>query len=398
MSYHGKLKPGELLHRLYPLTNTVADRLSYTTLLTNGSTWTSSWVDVSSYSSLVVAVKTDQDVIFYVDFSPDGTNVDSTLTRYYNNGQIEAPHRYTITRQFARIRFTNDSGSDQTYFRLQTLLGDHVALNTPIDGTVARDFDAVVVRPTEMKHEIGLGLRQGVQLWNKFGYNDDIDTATDPEIIASFGGTYTPPTSASTLTIVSSSTDDDGDPAGTGANSVIIYGIDANRDNQIEQVTLDGTTNVVTTSTWLGINRMSVALAGSGKTNAGAITCTATTGGATLAQIPAGEGTSQQCIYHTPRDAAALATLLTVNFNKSGGGTPTVTVKGFSFSPVSNCTYEVFRYIADTSVENSFTIQPDVPFVLAEQDVFYVTAETTANDTSVNARFSLYEYKKPEAE
>ena len=367
---HRQIEPGTLLHRFYPLTNTVASRLSTSTPLDNGSTWTSDWVDVSAYSSLVIAVKTDQDGIYYTDFSPDGSNVDSTLTRYYNTGEITPPHRFTIARQFARVRFTNDSGSNQTELRLQTLLGEHTSLNAPADGTVARDFDAIVVRPTQFYHEVGIGLRQGIQLWNKFGYNSDINTSTDPEVIAAFGGTYTPPTAASTLTIVSSSTADDS--GSTGANSIIIYGIDGNRDNQIEQVTMDGQTNVVTTTEWLGINRAAVALAGTGKNNAGKITITATTGGATLATIPANQGTTQQCIYHTPRDAAAMAEELEVNFNKSGGGTPTVDIKGISFSPVSNCYYEVFRYIADTSLENSVIIAPKIPFVFAEQDVFYL--------------------------
>jgi len=363
--------------------------------LATGSTWTSPWEYVADHESLVAYLKTDQDGTWSVQFSHDGVNADSTLTRYYNTTEIEAPHKFTITRPFARVTFTNDSGTDQTYMRLGTMLGNYSALNAPMDASLARDYDAIAVRPTLPHHEAGAGLRQGVTVWNKFGYNSDIDTTTDPEVIAAFGGTYTPPTAASTLTIVSASTaDDDGS---TGATSIVIYGLDANRDAQTEVVTMDGQSNVVTTSTWLGINRAAVALAGTGKNNAGTITITATTGGATLATIPANQGTTQQCIYHTPRDAAAMAEELQINFNKSGGGTPTVTIKGISFSPVSNCYYEVFRYIADTSLENSVIISPKVPFVLAEQDVFYLTAETTSNDTQVNARFSLVEYKKPDA-
>ena len=393
-----QLAPGRLLNKIRWIQMASApDRLATTTPLNDGATWTSDWVDVSAYETLVVAVKTDQHGIFYVDFSPDGTNADSTLTRYYNTGNIEAPHKYTITRQFARIRFTNDSGSNQTYLRLQTLVGNHPDLNAPVDSTLARDFDSTVVRPTNFYHEVARGLRQGSAIFNKFGYNADVDTGT--EVIASFGGTYTPPTSATTLTIVSTSTADDGDPANTGANTIQIVGVDANRAKQTEVVTLDGTSNVVTTSTWLGINRAAVALAGSGGENAGTINITATTGGATLAQIPVGEGTTQQAIYHNETDHIVCAEELTFSAIKtSGGSSPEIFLRGWAYSPVSNCKYEVFRAKMDISKENNFVYSPKIPFVLNSGDVLWFECQTDTDNTSVSCRFSLVDYADVDAD
>lgn len=376
------------------ITGYISSDNSTTTLLTNGSTYTGTWEDVGEYNNVVVAVKTDQNGTYSIQFSPDGTNVDSTLTRYYKAGQINAPHRFTITRRYMRVTFTNNSGSDQTYLRLQTKVGEAEQLNVPLDGTVSRDYDATVVRPTSHVHEVALGLREGARLWNKWGYNSDVDTTTDPEVIAEFGGDYTPPTTATTLTIVSSDTADDGDPAGTGAQTLLIYGIDENREYQTEAVTMDGTTNVVTSNTWLGINRVAVTASGSNKSNVGKITITATTGGAILATVPAGEGVTQQLIYHMEANAQGCAEWLRLNADKSsGGGSPIVIFRGIVYSPITNTNYEVFKERLDTAVSGVLDIKPPYPFLLSPNDVFYVTAETSASNTAVSGRMSIIQYK-----
>lgn len=367
---------------------------STTTALGASEVFTGDWEDVQQFSDVIIAVATDVAGSYALQFSNDAENIDSTLTRYYRPAQINAPHRFTITRRWMRVIFTNN-GDPQSYLRIQTSYGhERQPLNVPLDGTISQDYDATVVRPTDYHYEVAEGLRQGHRTFNKFGYNADVDLAA-PETIWPVGGLYTPPTSASTLTIVSSSTDDDGDPAGTGARNIFITGLDANRKFQQEVVVMDGTTNVVTTSTWLGINRVAVGSCGSGQANAGNITITATTGGATLAYVPAGEGVTQQCIYHVQLQSTALADWLWVNVNKiSGGGTPIVTVKGWVYSPVSNGKYEVFRVTIDTGVENTISINPEQPFVLNSGDVFWLEATTTVNDTIVNARFSLIEIQQ----
>lgn len=360
-----------------------------TTPLNNGATFTGSWVDVGQHDSLIVAVATDQNGTYSVQYSTDASNVDSTLTRHYRTGRINVPHRFTNGRRFARVVFTNNSGSNQTYLRLQTHVGNKSDLNAPLDGTVAQDYDATIVRPTDYHYEVAQNLRQGHFTYNKFGYNNDVDSAA-AETIWAVGGTYSPPTTATALDIVSSSTADES--SGTGARNVYITGLDANRKLQTEAVSLNGTTTVTTSTTWLGINRAAVGSAGSGQENAGTITITADTGGATLALIPAGEGTTQQCIYHVQLQSKALADWMYINCLKIGVGTePVVTVKGWVYSPVSNCKYEVFRTSVDTSVENTVSLNPEQPFVLNEGDVFWLEADTDTDNTVVSARFSLIE-------
>lgn len=343
------------------------------------------FVDVSEHDSIVVAVKTDQDGTLQLIFSPDGVNEDSTLTRYYRTGQIEPPHRFTVTRRYVKVKFTNSSGIAQSYFRLQTLVGPKQPLNIPIDANMAQDYDAVAVRPTKFNDEVALGRRQGWQTWNKFGYNSDIDGAS--ETIWTVGGTLSLLSSGETLSIVSTSTaDDDG---GTGANSIIVYGVDENWDLQTEVVTLNGTTPVVTTGSWLGVNRMAIYLAGSGKNNAGTITATASTAATIQARIEIGAGTTEHSFFFVPRNYQFLATYLRWNVNKiSGGGSPRVALQMQVFSAVSNAYYDVYEETIDTAVDNIFELIPPEPFVVGEKSVLIASASTNTANTIVACRFS----------
>lgn len=242
-------------------------------------------------------------------------------------------------------------------------------------------------------YDVAMGRVGNATTWNKFGYNLDVDTGAT-ETIWSPGGRYASLNSADTLVVTSSDAADDGNPAGTGANSVIIYGVDANFAAQTEVVTLNGISGVTTSSSWRGVNRVANYLVGSGGTNAGTITITATTGGATHAQLPAGQGTTQQCIFFTQAGYTALADWLFINCNKIGAGSePIVTIKGWVKSLVSNSMYEVFRMNIDTAVENTIEISSRQPFVIGEKSMLEFTADTTINNTIVTARFSLIEIK-----
>lgn len=344
--------------------------------------FTGAWEDVSAFPSVTVAVKTDQNGVFSVQFSPDGTNQDSTLTRYYRTDQIEAPHRFTVTRKYCRVVFT--TVVDQSIFRLQTMLGDQSELNAPSDSTVSQDFDATVTRPTSFNTEVALGRRQGNVLWNKFGYNQDLDSAA-PEVIASWGGAFTPLLTATTISVVSTSTaDDDG---GTGTNSIVLYGIDANRDEVIEVMTLNGTAPVVTTSTWLGINRVAMFLCGTGMVNAGTITATAVTDSSIMAQMPLGEGVTQQCIFHIPRNHQFIMEWLRFNvLNRAKDAE--MTIKVWVYSPTNNGKQVVYSEDLDTKITNDISEDPQLPFPVTSGSVVWVEATTDKDNIIVNGRFS----------
>lgn len=370
---------------------------STTTLLNASSTFTGVWVDASAYSSVIIATKTDQNGKIYVDFSPDGVNADSTLTRYYRTDQIEPPHRFTITRKYLRVRFENTSASNQTFIRLQTMLGNQTDLNSPADSTLSQDFDAQNVRPTDFNYETALGLRQGRSTVNKFGYNSDVDTGSE-EIVASFGGTFNIMTSSDTLNVVSDSLNDD--VGGSGATSILISGIDGNYLEQSEVVTMDGTTPVTTTNQWLGVNRVVVLSSGVLNYNGGTITVTDTSSTfGTQAIIPAAVSVTQQCIYHTQINHSLLLNYISINAVKvtGGGGNPEIIIRGYSYSRVTETDYQVFKKTIDVSIVNDLEIIFPQPLIFTGREVIYFTAETDTNNTEVAMRFSGIEFKEADA-
>ena len=172
------------------MTNFVSINNSTTTALANGATFTGVAEDVSQYDALVVALKTDRNGNLYIDFSADGTNWDSTIT-FEVSANVNEVHRIVTTRQFYRLRITNNSGSDQTYLRASTIFGDYFALTSALNSTIQSDADTLVVRPLDFNLMVAEGLYQGRSITIKDGLNFDIDTSGLPEDIWDEGGTYT---------------------------------------------------------------------------------------------------------------------------------------------------------------------------------------------------------------
>jgi hypothetical protein len=245
------------------------------------------------------------------------------------------------------------------------------------------------VRGTDYTTEVALGKWQGATTWNKFGYNEDVDTGS-AEVIASFGGAFNQKlASGETLDVVSSSTNDT-NSSGTGVRQVVVTGVDSNWDLVTEVVNMNGTSTVTTTSSFLGVNRMTIFTSGTADSNVGTITVTATTSGNTMAEMPAGEGTTQQCIFYVPQNYQFLATWLYINAIKTsgGGGNPDVGFKMFVYSAVVDSTFEMYRDNIDLQVETNKQLKPAEPFIVSEKSIMWIESTTTANNTSVRGRFS----------
>jgi hypothetical protein len=114
-------------------------------------------------------------------------------------------------------------------------------------------------------YEIARGnIREATQI-NKFGYNGAVGATEEP--VWDGSAAYTWQTSAQALEIISSSDEDASGGVGgdTGAQTVQIYGLDANYAEQNETVTLKGQTAVDLANTYLRVSRMIVRSAGSAK-------------------------------------------------------------------------------------------------------------------------------------
>jgi len=114
---------------------------------------------------------------------------------------------------------------------------------------------------------IARGFTKGHRALYKFGYNPDVNG--EEETVWAQGGNMTYPTSAVTMFVSSTSANDAN--GGTGANSILIQGLDENYDEIEETVFLNGQTQVATQLAYLRVYRAFVTLAGTGGTSGGTI-------------------------------------------------------------------------------------------------------------------------------
>lgn len=128
------------------------------------------------------------------------------------------------------------------------------------------------------------------------GLNEDVGPTF--EDIWDGGGVYPLPASAVACQVVSASASDAS--AGTGARTALVTGINGNGSLVTEVAGLAGTTPVTLTNAYAVVHSVLCLSFGSGETNAGNVSVTATSGGALLGRALAGRGTSQSTIFQVP--------------------------------------------------------------------------------------------------
>lgn len=158
----------------------------------------------------------------------------------------------------------------------------------------------------------GLNRLEGISTYRKFGQNPGITTSF--EDMWAPGGDYTFSTSAETVNIVSTDTNDTS--AGTGAQTITIYGLDSNYLEISEVITLNGTTNVISSNSYIRMHSLKATTAGTGGTNIGAITATQTTSGDVMAYMVADTGTTHQLIYTVPGNKTLTADRMNLSVTK----------------------------------------------------------------------------------
>ncbi len=228
-------------------------------------------------------------------------------------------------------------------------------------------------------------------VWHKFGFNDDVDSAT-PEILASFGGAFDPVTDVITSdqTISISYTPASDGSTSTGTRSILftlVREVDGVL-SEVSEVHVLGSSGSDTTSfTARGINR-AVVLSNGGLGRNGA-DIDFEIGGVIQGQIPAGTGVTQQVIFHTRQNYTFEITGFEINCLKlSGGGTPVVTIILYSWSRVTETRYEVFKQRVDTGISNELSINfgDETPLRVGGREVFYMEVSTDSNNTAITGR------------
>lgn len=150
--------------------------------------------------------------------------------------------------------------------------------------------------PLPYGHAIAEGIIANHIGLNKFGHNGNVGTTEEVVWPLSDGHAYL--SAAETLQVSSSDVDDTA--AGTGARTVLLTGQTTGFIEITETVTLNGTSSVETTSSFLRIYRASVITAGASLTNEGLISIKDNADTVTLAQVVAGRGQSQMAFWTVP--------------------------------------------------------------------------------------------------
>jgi len=230
-------------------------------------------------------------------------------------------------------------------------------------------------------YEIGMGRVPNKASGLLLGYNIDLDAnGGNPQTIWSdpSSSLWVIQPTAATYTIVSDNTNDSA--AGTGAQTLVLIGIDENKDEQTVVIALDGTTPVVTTEQWLGLNFAAVAGAGSSLTNEGIITIDATAG-TQQGYMAAGDSTTNQAIYHTPNNRKfALRGVIAVAF-KAGSADTGITLNGYYVA--NGVRQRIYFVVVESDVYPESKQELMHPFVFERGSYFYVEAIADTNNSQL---------------
>ena len=375
---------------------TINATLSTTTPLAVDSTFSSGYVDVEGYTSLIVSVKSDHPGRLTIEHSQSGSgNPDYTEICAQRTTLIDpSPNRFTILHKYLRLQYTNTSENAQTILNITSTLGNHTSLNTRYNQVVDPTSDCQLTRIMDPMLDVCMNRRSDIQPHTIHAYIASLANSGGARVIWPPATSYTPPTTAETLDVVSNSTADAS--AGTGARTVTLYGINANRRYQTETVIMNGTTDVTTLSSWLGINTAKVSTAGSGFNNAGTIEITGTDSSTRYAQIDAFDSITHQAIFHAQANTRLMISDLQANMSFTSGTRPQITIRIFVYNPTSNVRQYLFQHNIDTTVEQTVHIVFRPYLCIGESGAVVFVDATSSQDAYTNCRFtfSLYEVKE----
>lgn len=214
--------------------------------------------------------------------------------------------------------------------------------------------------------DISRGIYLDYQPIHLFGFNRDVGTSYET-IWNNGGGIYSFPVSALVMSVVS---DEAADTMG-----VRISGLDSNYNQISETVTLDGTTPVTTTQSFLRINDARIT---SGN-NVGDITIS--NGGTTYAFLEATYGVSQAAIYSVPAGFSFYITQVDVTSGTIGSN---------KYGSLRACLRQFegpeLHFFESTFVTSQLVYDLQVPFKIPEKCDFSLECKSSSSTNE----FTIY--------
>jgi hypothetical protein len=240
-------------------------------------------------------------------------------------------------------------------------------------------------RTERFQLQVSRGQIAGHRAIQVFGYNADLDQTE--ESIWPDGGTVPHPTVASVLKVSSTSASDAA--VGVGARTVFIEGVDGDYNVVSESVTLNGTTPVNTTNTYLYVNQLYVTSVGSTGANVGVINVGT---GDVTAGVPAvlydliAAGYNQRTTSHycVPAGCTGFMTHGLVTVGQASGST-SVTAYLKQHGPDGILRVGAVTTLNNGSVDYNF----EYPYVIPEKNCVGATAVGSANNNMATAFFNI---------
>ncbi len=295
---------------------------SSTTPLADAGVFTGIGQDISQFSTVTVFVDTDIDGTLSMQFSSDNSNWDRakvvTIDQDIASGSV---HTLEVVSQFFRVVYTNSTGNGaQSHFRLQTIFHKYRSgfLTSSPDQIISKVNDAQIMRIANDPYlDISRSLYADKYAFHRFGFNGTVPNGSFADVWA-YGptdATYNWPTTDETFRVAAGGNAADDSDGGAGARTIQIVYLDANGNEQQDQLTLAGASaSDTTTSTGRRVIRAWVDTCGTIESNnTGEIIIENSSTNQVVAVISAGVGQTQISQYTVPLGYTAYLTRVQVN-------------------------------------------------------------------------------------
>lgn len=223
---------------------------------------------------------------------------------------------------------------------------------------------------------------------NKFGFNGEIDTGSDPEDVWSFGGLYTFISSPVPLFISSSDNSDN--------QEITVSGLDENWLPQTQVVTLTGQAKAPIPGTWLRIYR---AFNSDSTSFAGRIyiyedttpVLGVPTASFVRASIEANAQQTQMALYTISADCKGYITAIIANVYNAGNADSSALIQ-LLVRAEGGVFRDIFRFSLNSTGSSTNTYEYKFPVEFSPKtDLIFRVLEVNKNDTAVSINFQVVE-------
>ena len=298
---------------------------STNTPLSAGASWTGEWENIAAYPAITINGGSDVPGTLYAEFnSVAASGGDVHRIVQLSSGLLGAFGIHALARvdTYFRVRVVNGS-TEQTSMEIETYLSPTAVIAQPTSRaaqTINDYSDVLNVRQlSDPRLDEANSKQADRSVVQKFGANPAVGAGTT-EDIWNGGGLYTGFLQAAIAVRVKSGGHANDTDGGSGAQSVIVVGLNQNWEDAAEIITLAGASqSSATVTTFIRVYRAYIVDVGTyGGANTGDITIE-TTGGVVVAVVAAELGQTQMCIYTVPASKTAFIRRLgvTVEANKA---------------------------------------------------------------------------------